>query len=271
MTRIIDDAQVENAARALLGAIDTGDGGTPEQHAVLQAFVAGYWERPDLDLASLEPLDPAATAAGVPRAAQRHRVREFMVLLEMCRHPQTPEQVALVDRYAAAMGEDGEGLQLARTIVKEGTARAFADFSRFRDEATVHWAEPSLVDRYLRVLDAPDQELVDRLLAMHDLPENTLGWRLRRLLPPARPETPGRGHVHPGVLRGPRHEPRHRGIRHDRSGGDGALRDDPRDGRHAGPLGAAAHEHRGLRVGAPLDRRVRRQARGASRAMARPH
>jgi hypothetical protein len=175
MARIIDDAQVENAARALLGAIDTGDGGTPEQHAVLQAFVAGYWERPDLDLASLEPLDPAATAAAFPRAAQRHRVREFMVLLEMCRHPQTPEQVALVDRYAAAMGEDGEGLQLARTIVKEGTARAFADFSRFRDEATVHWAEPSLVDRYLAI-DAPDRELVDRLLAMHDLPENTLGW-----------------------------------------------------------------------------------------------
>jgi hypothetical protein len=37
-----------------------------------------------------------------------------MVLLEMCRHPQTPEQVALVERYAAAMGEDGEGLRLAR-------------------------------------------------------------------------------------------------------------------------------------------------------------
>ena len=66
MPRIIDDAQVENAARALLGAIDTGDGGTPEQHAVLQAFVASYWERPDLDLASLEPLDPAATAAAFP-------------------------------------------------------------------------------------------------------------------------------------------------------------------------------------------------------------
>jgi hypothetical protein len=176
MTRIIDDAQVEIATRALLGAIDTGDGGTPEQRAVLQAFVTGYWERGDLDLALLEPLDPAATAAAFPEAAQRHRIREFMVLLELCRHPQTPEQVALVDRFAAEMGEDGEGLQLARTIVKEGSARAFADFSRFREAARPHWAEPSLVDRYLRVLDAPDQELADQLLALHDLPEGTLGW-----------------------------------------------------------------------------------------------
>ncbi len=175
MTRLIDDALVETAARALLGAIDTGDGGTPEQRAVLQAFVAGYWERPDLDLTALEPLDPAATAAAFPEAAQRRRVREFMVLLELCRHPQTTEQVALVDRYVAEMGEDGAGLQLARTLVKEGTERAFADFSRFRDDATLRWAEPSLVDRYL-VLDAPDQELVDRLLALHDLPEGTLGW-----------------------------------------------------------------------------------------------
>ena len=59
--------------------------------------------------------------------------------------------------------------------MKEGTERAFADFSRFRDDATLHWAEPSLVDRYLHI-DAPDQELVDRLVALHNLPAGTLGW-----------------------------------------------------------------------------------------------
>jgi hypothetical protein len=176
MARVIGDAQVESAARALLGAIDTGDGGTAEQHAVLRALVTGYWERPDLDLAALEPLDPTATAAAFPEASQRHRVREFMVLLELCRHPETPEQVALVDRYAAAMGEDGVGLEFARTMVQDCAARAFADFRRFRDPAHRDWAEPSLVDRYLRVLDQPDEELADRLRALHDLPEGTLGW-----------------------------------------------------------------------------------------------
>src|SRR6185503_13974527 len=56
--RLIDDAHVEAATRALLGAIDAGDGGTDEQRAVLAAVVSGYWQRPDLDLATLEPLEP---------------------------------------------------------------------------------------------------------------------------------------------------------------------------------------------------------------------
>ncbi len=176
MPRVIDDDHVEPAIRALLGAIDVGDGGTPEQRGVLQAFVAGYWDRPGLDLASLAPLDPDGVAEALPDAAQRARVREFMVLLELCRHPLTTEQVELVDRYATAMEQDGAGLQLARTLVRDGTARALADYTRIKDEVQVEWSEPSLVDRYLDPLDEPDPELADRLRALHDLPEGTLGW-----------------------------------------------------------------------------------------------
>ena len=75
MPRVIDDDHVEPAIRALLGAIDVGDGGTPEQRGVLQAFIAGYWDRPGLDLASLAPLDPDGVAEALPDAAQRARVR----------------------------------------------------------------------------------------------------------------------------------------------------------------------------------------------------
>jgi hypothetical protein len=173
---VIDDEHVESATRALLGAIDTGDGGTAEQRGVLQAFVAGYWDRPDLDLEALAPLDPDGTAAAIPDAAPRQRVCEFMVLLELCRHPLTTEQIELVDRYANAMDQDGVGLQLARTLVRDGTARALADYTRFKDEVRVEWSEPSLVDRYLESLDEPDPELGGRLRALHDLPEGTLGW-----------------------------------------------------------------------------------------------
>jgi hypothetical protein len=173
---VIDDEHVEPTVRALLGAIDVGDGGTAEQRGVLQAFVATYWDRPDLDVATLAPLDPDAAAAAVPGNAQRQRVREFMVLLELCRHPLTAEQVALVDTYATAMEQDGVGLQMARTLVREGTARALADYTRFKDEVRIEWSEPSLVDRYLEPLDEPDPELAARLRAMQDLPEGTLGW-----------------------------------------------------------------------------------------------
>ena len=174
--RLIDDAHVEAATRVLLGAIDAGDGGTDEQRGVLAAVVSGYWLRPDLDLTTLEPLEPAAGAAQFSDPRQRRRLREFMVLLELCRHPLTEEQISRVDAYADALGEDGPGLGLARTLVRDGTARALADYTRFSDAARVQWAEPSLVDQYLRVLDEPDPELAARLTALHDLPEGTLGW-----------------------------------------------------------------------------------------------
>ena len=41
MPRIVTDEMVEPVTRVLLGAIDTGDGGTDEQRAVLGTLVAG--------------------------------------------------------------------------------------------------------------------------------------------------------------------------------------------------------------------------------------
>jgi hypothetical protein len=167
---------MEAASRALLGSIDAGDGGTDEQRAVLTAVVSGYWGRPDLDVSTLEPLEPDDVGALLPEPLPRRRLREFMVLLEFCRHPLTEAQVSRVDAYAEALGEDGPGLRLARTLVRDGTARALADYARFSDAARVAWAEPSLIEKYLCVLDEPDDELAARLTALHDLPEGTLGY-----------------------------------------------------------------------------------------------
>jgi hypothetical protein len=176
MPRVIGAAMVEPVSRILLGAIDAGDGGTAEQRSVLGAVVAGYWERPDLDLTSLSTIGPEAVPTVGLDAAERRRVREFMVLLELCRHPLTDQQVTLVDTYAQQLGESGPGLEVARGLVREGTARALADLQRFKTKARPNWSEPSLVDRSSTVLAEPDLELTARLRALHDLPEGTLGW-----------------------------------------------------------------------------------------------
>jgi len=176
MPRVIGAAMVEPVSRILLGAIDAGDGGTAEQRSVLGAVVAGYWERPDLDLASLSAIGPDAVATLGLDDAQRRRVREFMVMLELCRHPLTDQQVTLVDSYAEQLGESGPGLEVARGLVREGTARALADLQRFKTRARPNWSEPSLVERYATVRTEPDLELTARLRALHDLPEGTLGW-----------------------------------------------------------------------------------------------
>jgi hypothetical protein len=175
MPRVVDDAMVEPVARALLGSIDTGDGGTDEQRSVLAAIVGGYWERADIDLDTATALEPDEAAAAITQAAHRRRVRELMVLLEMCRHPLDEAQVARTDAYAAAMGESGPGLALARTLVREGAEQAMADYYRYIGEVQNEFEEPSLHADYSGVLAQPAPELAARLRALHDLPAGTLG------------------------------------------------------------------------------------------------
>jgi hypothetical protein len=176
MPRVIDDPMVEPVTRALLGAIDVDGGATDEQRAVLTAIVHGYWERPDLDLDGLEPLDPAGAAAAVTNDADRSRVRELMVLLELCRHPLTDAQVDRVETYAAALGQSGPGLEMARTLVRDGAEEAMADYYRYLGDLGDEMTEPSLRQKYPTSLEEPDHELAERLRALHDLPEHTLGW-----------------------------------------------------------------------------------------------
>src|SRR6476646_6754075 len=99
MPRVIDDSMVVPATRVLLGAVDVDGGATDEQRAVIASIVSGYWGRPDLDLDSLVPLDPEGAAAAITQATHRHRVRELMVLLELCRHPGSAAQMQRVDEY----------------------------------------------------------------------------------------------------------------------------------------------------------------------------
>ena len=175
MPRIIQPDQVEPVVRALLGSIDTGDGGAREQRGVIAAFVSGYWGRDDLDLDALAPLSADETAAAITDAPARRRLREFMVLLEMCRHPLTEEQVARTDSYAAAVHESGPGLELARELVREGAEFAMADYMRRTELVYTDLSEPSLRGKYDHDIDEPDLELVARLKSMQDLPEGTLG------------------------------------------------------------------------------------------------
>ncbi|MGZ4802368.1 MAG: hypothetical protein ACXV9P_07185 [Acidimicrobiia bacterium] len=175
MPRVIDAEHVEPVLRAMVGAADVDGGPTPEQRAVIAALAAGYFEL-DRDFASLEPLSPEATADVVVDAAQRRRLRELLVLVEMCRHPASPGQMERVEQYCAAMGETGPGLVLARDLVEGSAAEAGADYMRFFGEGD-HRAmlEPELADDYAGVLDAPDPELAGRLQALADSGPGTLG------------------------------------------------------------------------------------------------
>lgn len=176
MPRVIDDSLVEPVARLLLGALDVDGGATTEQRAVLHAIVSGYWGRPDLDLDALVPLDPATAATAVTGDAHRRRVRELLVLLELCRHPGSDAQTRRVEEFAAALDQSGPGLAIARALVHQGADHALTDYQRYVAYLKPDLDEPSLRDRYAESLEAPDPELGARLRALHDLPAGTLGY-----------------------------------------------------------------------------------------------
>jgi ubiquinone biosynthesis protein Coq4 len=175
MPRTVPEALTESVVATLRGAIDVGDGGTDEQRSVLTAITVGFLGRSDLDVASVEPISPEVAGERITDHATQRRVREMMVLLESCRHPLTDDQVSLVESYALHLGgTDGPGLTLARDLVRDGAARALADYTRFIDTIAEDIAEPSLVAEHMGKND-PSPELAARLRSFHDLPEGTLG------------------------------------------------------------------------------------------------
>lgn len=172
---IVPPELVESVVRVMLGSIDVGDGGTDEQRRLIRALVVGDWGRTDLDLDALEPASAEEAAELVVEPAHRRRLRQFMVMVEMCRHPLVEAQVDRTEAYAAALHESGPGLEMLRVFVREGQEAA----SAYQMTRALDIQRADTVDATVRSLpaenDAEDPELVARLRALGDLPEGTLG------------------------------------------------------------------------------------------------
>ena len=74
MPRIIPPELVETVVRVMLGSIDLGDGGTDEQRRVIGALASVYWNRTDLDLDVLAPLEPDEAATLIVEPVHRRRM-----------------------------------------------------------------------------------------------------------------------------------------------------------------------------------------------------
>ena len=175
MPRIIPPELVEPVVRVMLGSIDLGDGGTAQQRNLVAALVAGYWGRADLDLDALTPAEPDEAATLVVEPDHRRRMRQFLVVLEMCRHPLTDAQIDRTDAFAAALGEDGPGLEAMRVLAREGADAASTYLlNRMVEVALAETSDATFRD-VPALIEAPDPDLVARLRSFADLPEGTLG------------------------------------------------------------------------------------------------
>lgn len=191
---------VEPAARLLASAIDLGDGGTDEQRRVLELVVHNIWHRPDLDVTSLEPMSVEEARVFRSDAIVHRRLRMFLVLLELCRHPLTAEQVARVDAYASAIGEDEDtGLEMARDLVGKTREEAAEHFWLAWYSSSVKISEAVLVERYEQI-GAVDPELAAMLRKMGELPRGTLGREYVEFYMEYKFQFPGEGVANPAFF-----------------------------------------------------------------------
>ena len=174
--QVVRADEVEPIVAGLLGGISTKSGPTAEQLIVLESITRDLWGRGDIDVKNLTPLSSAELAKALPRQAARERFAEIMMTLELCRHPMSKEQVALAEKYIAAMGIGDVEVEVTRTVITRGAEAAATDLERCYQKILPEISELSLRDRYLR-LDKPDHALAERLRKLRDLPEDTLGYQ----------------------------------------------------------------------------------------------
>ena len=191
---------VEPAARFLATAIDLGDGGTAEQSRVLELVVHNIWHRPDLDVSALEPMSIEEAEIFRSDAIVHRRLRMFLVLLEICRHPLTAEQVARVDAFASAIGEDEDaGLELARDLVGKSRAEATEHFYLAWASSRTQLSEAVLLERFERI-GTVDPELSMMLRKMVELPRGTLGREYVEFYMEHKFQFPGEGVSNPAFF-----------------------------------------------------------------------
>ena len=167
--------EIEPLVAGLVGGIDVDGGPTSEQAVVLGSIVADLWKRPDLSLDQVVPFGPGDLADALVRPDARLRFCEILMTLELCRHPQSENQVNRVEAYVSALGVSEVELRVIRESLDAGADEASNDLERFYAGILPEISEASLRDDYLHLTE-PDHELAKRLRALHDLPEGTLGY-----------------------------------------------------------------------------------------------
>ncbi len=167
MAILISDAAVDPVIGALMGAACAGGGPTTEQHAIIVTLAVTCWAR-DEHMVDEVTLSPSDVAEHVVDESDRRRLKELLVMLELCGHPLTEERVAATEAYADAVQQAGRSLIIARDLVRASAERTFHDYLRLfglEQDATTPGDEPPRSTTSLRAV----------LTSYRELPEGTLG------------------------------------------------------------------------------------------------
>ena len=164
-------------ARGLLGSVSTSEGASQEQLRLIQALLDHLWNRPDLKIHTLSPINSFEIPVAIKDQSTRRIFHNLQMMLELCRHPQTEEQLRLGEIYSESLGVTSDALQVTRDYLHSGVEKAVEDANRIFNEFLPLRSEPELAGLDLSSID-DGNDLAKRIESFSDLPEMSLGWAL---------------------------------------------------------------------------------------------
>ena len=177
MSFFVEPGSVAVVAPGLLGSVSTSEGASQEQLRLIQALLDYLWNRPDLKIHTLSPINSFEIPAAIKDQSTRRIFHNLQMMLELCRHPQTEEQLRLGEIYSKSLGVTSDALKATRDYLHSGVEKAVEDANRIFNEFLPLRSEPELAGLDLSSID-DGNDLAKRIESFSDLPEMSLGWAL---------------------------------------------------------------------------------------------
>ncbi len=161
-------------AAGLVGLMSVDHGPVDEQSRVFRALSTNVLRFDPSGVDADDALTPSALASALPDPGDRRLFVQMAIVIELCRHPTSDEQLRAVESYGAALGVGRRELDAVRVQAHRSTEAATADFVRSFDDYIGELSEVEFVHPEARHGRTED-ELWAELETLDRLPVGSLG------------------------------------------------------------------------------------------------
>ena len=185
-------------AAGLKDLIDCGDRGTIEQRSVLQAIALSILKLTPNAFENLTPIDQDKLSQIVGDESLRRRYIQLGVMLELCRHPRSTQQLGKLDKAALQLELEGDVLAVCRKLIDHSAVETTTDYIRRYESYFLSLQEkhgPESFNHGARQYDERFFKILESCTSMH---EETLGRKFAEFYKRNGMKLPTKDSINPG-------------------------------------------------------------------------
>ena len=183
----------------LKNLIDCEDEGTPEQRSVLKAIALGLFKLTLDVLDDLKPINQHQLAKEVTDYSLRRRYIQLAVMLELCRHPKSSQQMYRLEQSAQQLNLKGDVLTVCRNMIDRSALETTSDYVRRYETYFLALQEKHGQQNFNHEAGCQyDEQFFEKLDSFSSMSEGTLGNEFVRFYRRNRMNLPSRSSINPG-------------------------------------------------------------------------